>query len=135
MWDKDQKGASRDAINLYYTFLQLLSDNSEIYKSRYGSVPQFKAGINEGTVIAAEVGSVKREIAFHGDVLNTAARIQKVCNLYKKNLLSSESFADLMGDAHEFKKVLIGYIPLKGKSIPINIYSIELAYFSVASIN
>lgn len=125
MWDKGQEGAPKDAIKLYYAFHQLLSTDSEKYKSKYGFIPEFKAGINEGTVTAAEVGSVKREIAFHGDVLNTAARIQKVCNRYKKNLLSSESFAELMGEADEFKKVLIGYIPLEGKSIPINIYSIE----------
>ena len=125
MWDKDQEGAAKDAIKLYYTFQQLLSDDSEKYKSKFGLVPEFKAGINEGTVTAAEVGSVKREIAFHGDVLNTAARIQKVCNQYKKNLLSSESFVEFMGDVDEFKKVQIGYIPLKGKSIPVNIYSIE----------
>jgi adenylate cyclase len=125
MWDKDQENAANDAIKLYYAFQALLTDDSEKYKSKFGLVPEFKAGINEGTVTAAEVGSVKREIAFHGDVLNTAARIQKVCNQYKKNLLSSESFVEFMGDVDEFKKVQIGYIPLKGKSVPVNIYSIE----------
>ena len=125
MWDKSQEGAAKDAIKLYYTFHQLLSKNSANYISKYGFVPEFKAGINQGTVTAAEVGSVKREIAFHGDVLNTAARIQKVCNRYKKNLLSSESFAEFMGDVDEFKKVQIGFITLQGKSAPVNIYSIE----------
>ena len=126
MWDKDDKNAARDSIRLYYSFHELLLKKSDKYKSRYGLVPEFRAGINQGSVTAAEVGSIKREIAFHGDVLNTASRIQKVCNQYKKNLLASESFVELLDEVDEFDKVQIGYIALKGKAIPINIYSVEL---------
>ncbi|MEQ9287139.1 MAG: adenylate/guanylate cyclase domain-containing protein [Cyclobacteriaceae bacterium] len=127
MWDKNENGAASDCIQLYYAFRALLLKKSDKYESRYGFVPEFKAGINQGTVTAAEVGNIKREIAFHGDVLNTAARIQKVCNQYKKDLLASESFAELILEVEAYRKVLIGYIPLKGKSIPVNVYSIELA--------
>jgi adenylate cyclase len=125
MWDKNHPGAAQDCVSLYYGFAALLQKKARKYEKLYGFVPEFKAGINQGTVTAAEVGSVKREIAFHGDVLNTAARIQKVCNQYKKKLLASESFAELL-DAHsKYKKILIGYVPLKGKSVPVNVYSIE----------
>ncbi|MFY0653137.1 MAG: adenylate/guanylate cyclase domain-containing protein [Cyclobacteriaceae bacterium] len=125
MWDKDREDSATNCVKLYYAFCAHLMERSDKYISRYGFVPEFKAGINQGTVTAAEVGQVKREIAFHGDVLNTAARIQMVCNQYKKNLLASESFAELLEEVSEFKKVLIGYVPLKGKSIPVNVYSIE----------
>ena len=126
MWDKSDQDAAKNCLTFFYSFRELLHTKSQKYISKYGFLPEFKAGINDGVVTAAEVGNIKSEIAFHGDVLNTAARIQQMCNQYKKHLLASESFVDTMKGIHEFKKVLIGYIPLKGKSVPVNIYSIEL---------
>jgi len=50
------------------------------YLSKYGRVPVFKAGIHGGKVMALEVGSVKKELAYLGDIVNTTARIQGECN-------------------------------------------------------
>ena len=38
------------------------------------------------------VGEIKTEIVYHGDVLNTAARIQSLCKNYHTDLLISENF-------------------------------------------
>ena len=40
-------------------------------------------------VTVAEVGDIKRDLAFLGDTMNTAARIEGQCNIYNKNLLIS----------------------------------------------
>jgi adenylate cyclase len=53
-------------------------------------VPEFKAGVNAGVVTVAEIGDLKREIAYHGDVVNTAARLRSACNEFDKQLLASE---------------------------------------------
>jgi len=34
--------------------------------------------------VVAEVGEIKTEIAYHGDTINTAARIQEQCNVLKQ---------------------------------------------------
>ncbi len=44
-----------------------------------------------GKVTAVEIGDIKRDIAYHVDTLNTAARIQSVCNEYNKDFLVSET--------------------------------------------
>ena len=74
----------------------------------------------------AEVGTFKSEIAFHGDVLNTAARIQKQCKSYNKRLLVTKVFAG------KFREVSFGYKiewlaldHLQGKQHPVDIYSID----------
>jgi adenylate cyclase len=36
-----------------------------------------KAGAHVGRVVATEVGTIKSEIVFHGDVVNTTARVQE----------------------------------------------------------
>jgi len=39
--------------------------------------------MNAGVVTVAEVGKYKKEIAYHKDTINTAARIQVKCNELK----------------------------------------------------
>ena len=74
----------------YFAFVARLRERKNHYESNYGFIPQFKAGLNLGSVTVAEVGEIKREIAYHGDTINTAARIQAKCNEYQCDLLASE---------------------------------------------
>jgi len=62
-----------------FAYDKLLINKSEYYRNKYGMVPKFKAGANSGYVTVAEVGELKKELAYHGEVLNTAARIQGKC--------------------------------------------------------
>lgn len=41
--------------------------------------------MNAGIVTVAEVAKYKKEIAYHGDTINTAARIQGKCIRLRKN--------------------------------------------------
>ena len=64
---------------------------ADFYIEKYGHVPEFKAGFHVGKVTTGEIGSIKKEIVFSGDVLNTTARIQELCNkLHVDNLVSDE---------------------------------------------
>jgi adenylate cyclase len=92
---------------------------------KYGLVPFFKAGLNVGDVTIAEVGQIKREIAFHGDTLNTASRIQGKCNEYKKSLLMSQALKELIEGKEELQINLVGEVMLRGKIQPQKIYSIN----------
>ena len=114
-----------NCIDVFFAFQKKLVENQTAYQSKYDLIPEFKAGVHIGEATIAEVGDVKREIAYHGDVLNTAARIQSVCNTYQKKLLISEKLAKLLSFTEEFEKELVGEVALKGKSQPINIFSIE----------
>ncbi len=65
---------------------------------------ELKAGITSGEVTATEIGVIKRSIAYHGDVLNTAARIQGECSKLNKELLISEEFLQMLACLNPFKK-------------------------------
>ena len=67
-------------IQLFFAFKKKLEKKSKYYNSKFGVVPEFKAGVNAGVVTVAEIGSIKREIAYHGDVVNTASRLRSACN-------------------------------------------------------
>ncbi len=78
-------------------------------------MPEFKAGVHYGTVTAGEIGIIKRDITFSGDVLNTAARIQSKCNELGVNFLASKQLIDLIQLNEEFIDKSLGFISLRGK--------------------
>ena len=82
--------------------------------------PEFKGGMDMGIVTVAEVGDIKREIAYHGDTINTAARIQSVCNTYGKSFIISERLKDQIIWEESSSTEFIDSIRLKGKEKEIN---------------
>ena len=66
----------------------LISQKEDRLRKEFGIIPEFKAGVNGGDIKVAEVGDIKREIAYHGDVINTAVRIHEQMLL----MLSSYTF-------------------------------------------
>ncbi len=93
----------------------MLEESSGKYMELYGVKPEMKAGIHHGKIIAGEVGVIKRDIVFSGDVLNTTSRIQNLCNQFEVNLILSKSTADLL-NLELYQSVDLGAINLKGKS-------------------
>ena len=101
-----------------------MDKKKEYYKQTYNCIPLFKAGVNAGIVTVTEVGKYKKEIAYHGDTINTAARIQGKCNELKQELLISASLkSKLSSTGFVFDK--LGSISLKGKESEILLYAVH----------
>lgn len=126
-WGLDQGFERANCLQVYYTFQATLQAKRKYYENKYGFVPFFKAGVHLGDVTVSEVGIIKREIAYHSDVLNTAARIQGKCNEFKAKLLISEDLKNRLEDQRYFNFQHIGGISLKGKQQLVNIYKVELS--------
>ncbi len=122
-WRVNAKNGTNSCLNFFFEYGALLTSKESYYQKKYGLMPVFYAAVNAGVVTVAEVGDIKSEIAFHGDVLNVASRVQKLCKEYDEQIL-------VTGD---LKKCLTpGYVKLKkldeiivsGKELPVEIYSI-----------
>jgi adenylate cyclase len=111
-------------IRFYFACQNQLLERSNYYTDQYEFTPHFKAGMHVGKVTAVEIGEVKRDIAYHGDTLNTAARIQSVCNEYNKSLLMSEELLNKI-DSNKLVTESLGPINLKGKVAKVEIVSVE----------
>ncbi|MEP2937237.1 MAG: adenylate/guanylate cyclase domain-containing protein [Gilvibacter sp.] len=120
---KMKKGLKKaNAIRCFYIMNQLLDKRKALYLKRYGVAPEFKAGLHCGSVMSGEIGQIKREIAFSGDVLNTTARIQAECNRLEVSILASRKLANLMVSLPKtIEVVAIGAHPLKGKSEAVDL--------------
>lgn len=121
-----KRGIKRNnAVALYFGFKEKIASRSAYYQEKYGLVPEFKAGVHGGKLMVTEVGSVKKEIAYHGDVINTTARIQSECNNYSANMLISESLLKEMQLPEDYVTKNIDDLLLRGKAKAINIFSIS----------
>lgn len=123
-----EAGVGLDQLNClraFYRFRDQLQARARHYERLYGFVPEFKAGGNIGEVTGVEVGEIKREIAFHGDVLNTAARIQALCNEYREELLISEYLHRALPPAPDFTFRRMGTMQLRGRQQPLDVYAVR----------
>ena len=76
-------------------------------------------------MMAGEVGVVKRDIAYSGDVLNTTARIQSMCNELGVNVLLSQFLLDKLAlRSHLFNPKRIGEMLLRGKEEKVTLYTV-----------
>ena len=126
-WETEKGIENENCFRFFFAFKKLLNETDDFYMKKFGIVPEFKAGMNCGYVTVAEIGEIKKEIAYHGDVLNTAARIQEQCNTYSKDILISHELHKLMPRFEGFKGKMIGEVYLKGKQISTGLYSLEMA--------
>jgi adenylate cyclase len=113
-------------INFYFACKDQFSFKSQYYLSNYGLIPEFKAGLHSGMVTAVEIGELKRDIAYHGDTLNTAARIQSVCNEYGKSFIASQYLIDKTGLPSDVSAEPLGEIILRGKAEKVGLVSLSL---------
>lgn len=114
-------------IRCFFAIRYKLEQRAAHYRASYGLVPQFKAGFHYGEVTSGEVGLVKKETIFSGDVVNTAARIQNSCNDHGVDNLASKELLDLLRlPEHLYTTRHIGHIPLKGKRNEVSLWTIGL---------
>jgi adenylate cyclase len=95
------------------------------YLKTFGVAPDFKAGFHIGEVTTGEIGIIKKDVIYTGDVLNTAARIQGQCNNYNSRILISEDIKHKLLDDSSFLLTNIGKLTLKGKMKAIELFSVS----------
>ena len=111
-------------VNCFLDIQHHLKERANYFQEKYGHQPEFKAGLHYGNVMAGEVGIVKREITFSGDVLNTTARIQSKCNELGVNILLSEKLVQALPSTMRSLARSLGAFPLRGKEDMVVIYTV-----------
>lgn len=125
-WPMKKGLRNANCIRCFTLIQQLLKDRAHKYKEKFGVSPEFKAGVHFGKVTAGEIGQIKKEIIYSGDVLNTTARIQEQCNAYGVDFLISRETYDLVLAKEQYELVPLGHIDLRGKHQKININTVKL---------
>ena len=114
-WNYEEGKRDFHCLKCFFDMKLHIQKRKEKYLDRYGLIPSFKAGIHCGKVIAGEVGIIKRDITYSGNVLNTTSRILNKCGELNEEIIAS---ADLLSEIPLIKDYIsrpLGAIKLKGK--------------------
>ncbi len=113
------------ALKCFFRIEDTIKQKAAAFEERFGLVPSFKAGLHCGEVTVGEIGSVKKEIIFSGDVLNTTSRMQDLCKELDVQFLVSKTLLDKMPGLDRFEIQELQQMSLKGKQNPVTLYSVK----------
>ena len=131
-WPMEDGLKQANCLQCYFDIVDIMHSLTGKYTNKYSINPSFKAGMHYGKVSTGTVGTLKKEIIYTGDVLNTASRIEGLCNKHNVDLLLSKDLVDMLplNDAYLPKR--IGEISLRGKSTEIILFTMERTNNKVA---
>ncbi|MGI9546524.1 MAG: adenylate/guanylate cyclase domain-containing protein [Flavobacteriaceae bacterium] len=126
-WSPKSGYRNTNVLHCFFDIQESLLAKSAYYRANYnGLQPEFKAGLHLGNVMAGEIGVLKRDIAYSGDVLNTTARIQAKCNELGVNILISKYLIEFLTPVEtKFQPVTMGEYPLRGKQSNLHLYTLK----------
>ena len=102
-------------VECFFAMLDTVEANRERYIESYGICPRFKGGLHGGTAVVTWVGEIKKEIVYHGDVLNTAARIQHHAKENPYPCVASGELLENLTLPAGYSATDVGEVVLKGK--------------------
>ncbi|MEO0790180.1 MAG: adenylate/guanylate cyclase domain-containing protein, partial [Bacteroidota bacterium] len=105
---------------------EIIESNKIYYFEKYSITPVFRASLHAGTLIQGLIGEVKSEIKYHGDTMNTCARI--LGNTTEEHdYLISEYLLKKVDLPAIYKSSDLGSFELKGKQKKVNLHSLSTA--------
>ncbi len=123
-WEVEHGLKNSNCLKTFFMFQDSLLSHGENYIKNFGVKPEFKAGLHFGKVVSAQIGDLKREIVYNGDVLNTTARIQSECNRYQRNFLVSGALMKRLTQINDFQWERMDAVLLRGKEKEVEIFSV-----------
>ncbi len=123
-WNEKEGFENNNCINCFYAIKKALKKKADTFQATYGFAPDFKAGMHVGEVTTGEVGALKKEIVYTGDVLNTTARLQSLCTEYQTDLIISKRLMNGLQYPDQIQTKSLGEISLRGKTAPVRLNAV-----------
>ncbi|MDL5512259.1 adenylate/guanylate cyclase domain-containing protein [Arenibacter sp. M-2] len=123
-WPIEKGLKNNNCLMSFFRIEKKIQEKKLKYLKKYGVVPSFKAGIHLGKATVGEIGVIKKEIVYSGDVLNTTSRVQDLCNYFDVKILISNTLLQLLQIRGKYINIPIGEISLRGKENKIALSTI-----------
>ncbi len=108
----------------FFAIERALAGAASSFEREYGVVPRLRAALHAGPVVAGEVGGSRRAIVYHGDVMNTASRIEQATRDLKRQFLISGDALERLEKLHGFSLEDLGPQHLRGRAGAIHLYAV-----------
>lgn len=123
-WNMRYLKSQVQPVFMFFAFEELLRKQQTMYLEKFGVVPTFKAALNAGAVIVTELGTHRRELVYHGDVLNTASRVLELGSRTQKKLLVTSQLYSALANQKGFSVRYVSDLTLRGKSDRTTVYEV-----------
>lgn len=124
-WKMERGVSSGNCLRAYFKILSKIEKVKEKYIVRFGTYPRFKAALHCGQVVIAQIGDIKSEIVYHGDVMNTTSRIERLCSDLGEKLLLSRNLVDQLPASVAEHFVSVGNVKPRGKQRLIELFGLQ----------
>jgi adenylate cyclase len=116
----------RDAncVRCFFDIRSALVRQAARYERDFDAVPRFRGGLHGGTVTAGELGDLRRQIVFVGDILNTAARLQEYAKRTGRDLVASGALLERLTLPPGVEAKHCGELALRGKEARVTAYGL-----------
>ena len=121
---EDGIGQAR-CVRACFDAFDALARKAPEYRREFGAAVNFRAGLHCGPLVTGEMGSVKTEIVFLGDTVNTAARIQDLCRETGDRVLASADLINRLELPPGVVKRSLGDLRLRGKGADLALYALS----------
>ena len=124
-WPADRALASGDCLACPFVARDLIAAGGERYRGRFGVVPQFRAALHCGEIVAGEIGDLRREIAYVGDTLNVAARLLDAAKTLGRDVLVSTELLERATLPPDLKAEPLPTLAVRGRAAPLGIAALD----------
>jgi class 3 adenylate cyclase len=124
-WRVGRGNPQRRYLDCFFAIQDRIAERADLYRREFGRVPDFRAGLHTGPVVISECGDSHRQVAYFGDTVNVAARLQAHCKDVGRALLVSADLLRLLRPGPEFVVDALGPTQLRGRAAPVEVFAIE----------
>jgi adenylate cyclase len=124
-WPLGRGVSDANCVRCFFLVRAAIDSSAEVYARDFGVVPRFRGGLHGGTVTAGELGDLRQQIVFVGDILNTAARLEEYAKRSGVDLVVSGSLLGRLKVPSGVEVRHCGELELRGKGERVDAYSLS----------
>jgi adenylate cyclase len=124
-WLLDRGRHRGNALACFFGIARALERAAPAFEREFGGAPRIRGALHAGQVISGEVGESRRALVFHGDVMNTTARIEQMTRELGRRYLVSGDALDRLSPVSEYALDDVGLQRVRGRESPVRVFAVE----------
>jgi adenylate cyclase len=124
-WTEEEGRPQARPLHCFFLMEAALRDLRETFRGQFAAEPGLRAALHLGEVIAGEVGEQRRAIVYHGDVMNTASRLEQATRELGCRFIASADAVAALESTEEFQLKDLGALTLRGRKEPIRAWAVD----------
>lgn len=124
-WPMETGLRAAGCVRCFFEIRAVVQREPARYERDFGVVPAFRGGLHGGPVTAGELGDLRRQIVFVGDILNTAARLEEYAKRTGHDLVVSGAVLSRIALPPGVQATPCGELALRGKEASVSAYGLR----------